>query len=213
MWRAELVERAWITLNRLNTLSDFVLIGGWATYFWVRKLKSRDIDLCIDSDHFFPLQSKLKDLGYTVAANPRLAKFEAKMEDVDVDIYTPFQSNLIIPCAEILDPQNHSVIEGFKVVKPEILIILKAQAAEDRWLSEKGFKDRADILSLLLGETDYDELNRLLEKHDNNRKISGTLERVVSRSRSEYRAIGARYEKDGVALKRKLMFRSKPSST
>jgi len=210
MWREELVERSWTIMNRLKTLSDFVLIGGWATYFWVRKLKSRDVDLCIDSEHFFLLQSKLKESGYTVAANPRLAKFEAKIEDVDVDIYTPFQSNLIIPCAEILDPRNYSVVEGFKVAKPETLIILKAQAAQDRWLSEKGFKDRADILSLLLGEIDYNELNRLLDKYDSGHNISRTLERVVSRSRSEYRTIGAAYEKHGVALKRKLTSRSKP---
>ncbi|RLF34852.1 MAG: hypothetical protein DRN08_03980 [Thermoplasmata archaeon] len=40
--------------------------------------------------------------------------------------------------------------EGFKVLKPEPLLILKQQAIQDRKNSIKGQKDRIDILSLLL---------------------------------------------------------------
>jgi len=42
----------------------------------------------------------------------------------------------------------YSAIEGFKVAIPEVLLLLKAQAAQDRWHAEKGLKDRVDMISL-----------------------------------------------------------------
>ena len=60
MWRDDIVDRAWTVLAHLRALSDFILIGGWVVYFWTRKLKSRDIDLCISQDNFYRLQGELQ---------------------------------------------------------------------------------------------------------------------------------------------------------
>jgi hypothetical protein len=61
--------------------------------------------------------------------NARLMTFEALISDVEVDIYTPFVSRLMIPCLDVCDRKLYSVIECFKVAIPEVLLLLKAQAA------------------------------------------------------------------------------------
>lgn len=56
--------------------------------------------------------------------------------------------------------------EGFMVLKPEPLLILKQHAMLDRKDSIKGQKDRVDILSLLMSKTiDFNDYIQLLEKH------------------------------------------------
>jgi predicted nucleotidyltransferase len=149
MWRDETVEESWQVLNELRNLADFVLIGGWAVYLWTHKLKSRDIDLCINQENFYKLQQELLQRNHALKRNVRLMKFEAIIDTVEVDIYTPFISKLTVPCLDILNNKLYSSIELFKVAQPEALILLKAQAAQQRWHSEKGVKDRIDIISLI----------------------------------------------------------------
>lgn len=203
MWRDEAVERSWRVLGELKGFADFVLIGGWGVYFWTRKLKSRDIDVYVDQENFYKLQSELTLRSYALKRNVRLLKFEALISDVEVDVYTPFMSRLAVPCLDVFSRVLYSVVEGFKVAFPEVLLLLKAQVARERWHAEKGLKDRVDIISLLkFADVKRDLLEQMLREYDVQGKLRDTIKRVISESRIEYRLLGLAYEKDGVQLKR-----------
>jgi len=202
MWRDELIERAWQVLNDLKTFADFVVIGGWGIYFWTKKLKSRDIDLYVSQEAFYRLQMELQQRSYTLKRNVRLRKFEALIGNVEVDVYTPFMCNLAIPCSDVMQEKLYSILEGFNVATPEVLLILKAQAAQQRWHAEKGVKDRADIISLLqFADIKTDILRNLLEKYDKEHTLLEVMRRTVTESKMEYRFLGLTYERDGAQLR------------
>jgi hypothetical protein len=95
------------------------------------------------------------------------------------------------------------VIEGFKVAIPEVLLLLKAQAAQNRWHAEKGLKDRVDIISLLkFADVKRDVLEQMLREYDAQHTLRDAIKRAISESRIEYRFLGLAYEKDGVQLKK-----------
>jgi len=183
-------------------MSSFVLIGGWAVYFWTRRLKSRDIDLCIDQNNFYSLQGELQKENVFVKRNLRLRKFEAKLGDVEVDIYTPFQSNLVIPVTSLFEKKWYTDIEGHDVALPEVLLLLKSQAARERWKSERGVKDRVDLLALLL-YSDWKEglLKELAGSFDPKQELLRVLARTVKESRVEYKYLNAQYESEGKRLR------------
>ena len=91
----------------------------------------------------------------------KLARLSMKINEIDIDINVPFYSNLAIP----LEKLRKTKIENFDVVKIEDLFILKQGAEIDRGESEKGEKDKLDILSLLFYcDVDFkDYMNRLKE--------------------------------------------------
>jgi len=203
VWRDDIVERSWHVLGELKGFADFVLIGGWGVYLWTGKLKSRDIDLYIDQKNFYKLHSELTQKGYALKRNVRLMKFEALISDVEVDIYTPFVSSLVIPCLHVFDRKLYSVIERFKVAIPEVLLLLKAQAAQDRWYAEKGLKDRVDIISLLkFADVKRHMLEQMLKDYDTQHTLRDVIKRTISESRIEYKLLELAYEKDGVQLKK-----------
>jgi len=205
LWREEAIEHSWEVLQRLHEFTDFVTIGGWGVYLWARKLKSRDIDIYIDQDNFYRLQAGALKEGFNIKRNPRLKKFEVRIEGVEVDIYTPFMCNLAVPCLDVFREGLVSNVEGFKVAVPEVLLLLKAQAAEERWGSEKGMKDRADIISLLaFVDLKLGLLRKLLKKYDPRKSIWKTVERTLRESRAEYKTLGLSYEKEGVKLRKLL---------
>ena len=203
MWRDEIVEKSWRVLADVGGLADFILIGGWGVYLWTRKLKSRDIDICIDQENFYRLQSQLLQRNYGLKRNVRLMKYEALVGDVEIDIYTPFMSKLAVPCLDMFDQKLYSLIERFKVAIPEILLLLKAQAAQQRWHAEKGVKDRVDIISLLkFADIKHAILKQMLKKYDREGTLQSVIKRTITESRVEYRFLGLAYEKDGIQLKR-----------
>lgn len=205
LWREEAIEHSWEVLQRLHGFTDFVTIGGWGVYLWARKLKSRDIDIYIDQDNFYRLQAGVLKEGFTIKRNPRLKIFEVLIEGVEVDIYTPFMCNLAVPCLDVFREGLVSNVEGFKVAVPEVLLLLKAQAAEERWGSEKGMKDRADIISLLaFVDLKTGLLKKLLKKYDSRKSLWKTVKRTLRESRAEYKTLGLSYEKDGVKLRKLL---------
>jgi hypothetical protein len=158
--------------------------------------------LYIDEDNFYKLQFELQQRKFALKRNARLKKFEAVVGDVEVDIYTPFMCNLVVPCSEVFSERLYSVIEEYKVAIPEVLILLKAQAAQQRWNSEKGIKDRTDIISILsFVDLKVDLLRKLLEKYDRQQTLLKLLKRIVTESRIEYRFLGLKYERDGVQLR------------
>jgi hypothetical protein len=203
MWRDEVVERSWRVLGELKGFADFVLIGGWGVYLWTRRLKSRVIDVYIDQESFYKLQSELTQRGYALKRNVRLMKFEVLIGDVEIDIYTPFVNRLVIPCLDVFVRKLYSVIDGFKVAIPEVLLLLKAQAAKERWHAEKGLKDRVDIISLLkFADVKRDVLEQLLAEYDTRHMLGEAIRKTISESRIEYKFLGLAYEKDGIQLKR-----------
>jgi len=191
-----------MVLGELKRLADFILIGGWGVYLWTGKLKSRDIDIYIDQENFYKLQFELLRRDYALKRNVRLLKFEALIGDVEVDIYTPFMSNLAVPCLDVFNEKLYSTIERFKVAIPEVLLLLKAQAAQQRWHAEKGMKDRVDIISLLkFADIKRDLLEQMLKKYDEKHTLREVIKKAIAESRIEYKFLGLTYEKDGVKLK------------
>jgi|SRR3989344_1787032 len=161
-WNSILTEKSWNNLIELRKKNfEFIIIGGWAAYLITKLHKSKDIDIVI-KDH--------KDLdflkkNYDLRKNDNLKKYEIKFEEIDLDIYVPFYSRLAIPAENL--KKYSTRIQGFNVIKPEVLLILKQGAEKDREHSVKGEKDRIDIITLILfSEIDFKEYLELLKKYN-----------------------------------------------
>ncbi|MFH0870660.1 MAG: hypothetical protein V1866_06420 [archaeon] len=140
-WNSLLTEKSWLLLHEIVKKYDFILIGGWAVYLLTKQQKSKDIDIVVDISEL----DKLKKEG--LIKNDRLKKYELKKEEIDVDIYVAYYSEIAIPAEEI---SKYIInVEGFKIPRPEAMIVLKQMAYTSREASVKGQKDRIDILSLV----------------------------------------------------------------
>jgi hypothetical protein len=107
------------------------------------------------------------------------------------------------PCSDVFQEKWISDIEGFKVAFPEVLLLLKAQAAKERWQAEKGVKDRVDIISLLaFVDLKFELIQRLLKKYDPKRLLLSVILRTLRESRVEYKVLGLSYERDGTKLRK-----------
>lgn len=143
-WNSLLIEKSWKILQDLKKEHfRFIVIGGWAAYLWTQQHKSKDIDIILP---------ELKDLTilkqrYSLQKNDHLKKYEVKFEDLDLDIYVPYYSQLTIPVHDIA--KETAKVQGFEVVLPEVFLLLKQGAEFDRRDSIKGQKDRIDIMTLL----------------------------------------------------------------
>lgn len=179
-WHELITEKSWRLLQRLKGKFSFILIGGWAVYLLARTQKSKDIDIIVDIGTLQQVKNQ-----YELRKNDSLRKYEVKEDGVDVDIYVPFYSALAIAP----DRVESLKIEGFDVAKPEELLILKQGAEQDRSHSEKGEKDRIDIISLLLNcEMDWKRYSRILKDNGKEQFIGELLSLV--RGFSEYRHFG-----------------------
>ena len=160
-WNSLLTEKSWNILTNISKEKfKFIVIGGWAAYLWTKAHKSKDIDIAlIDIKDLDYLKQK-----YNLKKNDRLKKYEISFDEIDVDIYTPYFSELPIP---IEDLKHYSVkIEGLNVVKQELLLILKQGAESDREKSIKGEKDRIDIMTLIFfADIDLRLYYKLLKKY------------------------------------------------
>lgn len=160
-WNSLLTEKSWNILTNISKENfKFIVIGGWAAYLWTKAHKSKDIDIAL---------TDIKDLDYlkqkyNLKKNERLKKYEISFDEIDVDIYVPYFSELPI---SIEDLKEYSVkVEGLNVVKPEILLILKQGAESGRKNSVKGEKDRIDIMTLLFSaDVDLKLYDDLLKKY------------------------------------------------
>ena len=140
-WNSLLTEKSWNLLQAIKKKFDFVLIGGWAVYLLTKQQKSKDIDIVVSLNEL----QKLKSDG--LSKNDKLKKYEIKKEEIDIDIYAEHYSQLELPVEDI--KKYVVIIEGFKVASPEVMIILKQGAYEDRKDSIKGQKDEIDIVSII----------------------------------------------------------------
>lgn len=160
-------EKSWAELKNLHRVCDFTLLGGWAVYLYTHGLKSKDIDILVDYSELPKLQK-----NFEFVKNDRLHKYEAIRGLVQIDIYTPHYSRLGIPVEDLL--ANSQVVEGFRVVRPEYLILLKIFTLSERGRTPKGRKDFLDLISLYVSLKDQPFIlaNQLIREH----KLSSSLE-------------------------------------
>jgi len=155
-----ITQKSWEELKILNKRIEFVIIGGWATYLYTRQLKSKDIDIIVDYDNL----GRLKE-AYGVTKNERLKKYEARKGEIQIDVYLPHYSEIGIPVDILIN--NSISLEGFRVVKKELLICLKIYVLKIRGRTPKGEKDFLDILSLFkVGAYDSQEIKMILKKYN-----------------------------------------------
>jgi len=197
-WHDIAIDRSWAILQKLRSSIDFVLIGGWAVYLLTGGLKSKDIDIITQPDGL----TKLRTLA-GLRKNPRLRKYECTVEGISVDVYVPFYSKLAVPVEEV--EREVFSIEGFRIPRPEILLILKQQAELERKESLKGLKDRIDIVSLLINDRlDLNVYLRFLEKH-HLANYRDRLTEVVRDARQEFGYLGIRDLRRVKLIKRSIL--------
>ncbi len=176
MYNDIITEKSWKKLQELKRRYSFVLIGGWAVYCYARGLKSRDIDFICSYDEL----QKLK-MSYELIKNDRLKKYEIHVGEFDIDIYVPFFSKLGIPVEHLMELTT--MREGFKVLIPEALLILKQYAYKDRVGSAKGEKDRLDILAMAMTDLDIGHYRTLAQQYHLDDFLS-EFRRVVQETRA-----------------------------
>ena len=183
IWPEHITNKSWRVLNELAARMNPVLIGGWAVYLWTGTLKSADVDL-------FATDDNLWKIGARVKKHPKLKKYHALIDDVDIDIYTPSTCGLVVPAGEVFKNRWYALVKEFNVLLPEPLLVLKCEAAQKRWAGRKGFKDRCDVLSLLRFERlDLKMLGEFLHRYEKI-DIAETLHEIVQKSVEEYRVLG-----------------------
>lgn len=184
LWNEIVTEKSYNLLLELKKTSKFVLIGGWANWLYSQTAKSKDIDIYINFSDFFKLQNFFVSKGISINLNRKLNKYEVKTEEVDIDIYTPDHCNLIISCKDVFNKKMFKEINGFGVVLPEVLLILKLNAEIQRHETIKGFKDRIDILSLLQ-KVKFDK-NLLFKLSKEYGVDLGLIRQIIKESSKEY---------------------------
>ncbi|MFQ6121110.1 MAG: DUF6036 family nucleotidyltransferase, partial [Methanosarcinales archaeon] len=97
-WNEIILEKSFKVLQKISKEFDFVLIGGWAVYLWTNSQKSKDIDVIIK----YEVLDYLKK-NYSLKKNDYLKKYEIIIDEIDIDIYLPYFSNLGIPVEEIMN--------------------------------------------------------------------------------------------------------------
>lgn len=166
-----ITQKSWQLLQTLRKKYDFILIGDWAVFLYTNALKSKDIDLVMEHEEIEKLREE-----FDTSKNDRLKKYEARSEEVEIDIYVPFYSNPGLPAEEL--KKYVFSLSGFNLVEKEVLAILKEKAFEARSQSVKGKKDFIDWLSLLrLEDFDFGRYRELvtLYKVDERSKLAQRL--------------------------------------
>jgi hypothetical protein len=171
-----LTDKSFLLLTELKKKFKFTLIGGWAVYFYTQSLKSKDIDIIVD---FSQLEQFKKE--FTIEKNERLKKYQIKLEEIDIDIYLPYYSDLGLPVETII--KKTTLINGFILLEKEALLLTKLKAYQDRRESVKGQKDLIDIISLvLLEDFDFNYLSDLIKKN-NLKKYWHVLEKLIQETK------------------------------
>jgi hypothetical protein len=154
-----IIEKSFKILKTLRKKYRFILIGGWAVFFYTQSLKSKDIDLVLEYDELEKLSKE-----FPISKNQRLQKYEVKIEEIDIDIYLPYFSDPGLPAEEIKKYTTRR--EGFTLPIPEVLLILKQNVYRQRKDSPRGQKDKIDIFSLLKSiDLDWTLYREILKKY------------------------------------------------
>lgn len=136
-------------LNISQNYQDSVFIGGVAVNAYMNNESgdlnlsewTSDIDLCISLAEF----GDLRDIEI-VTPNKKRSKHQISVNGVDVDVYVEHGHKLAVPYGELF--AGAKAYDGIRVAGLEHLMILKLDAAEDRWKTPKGAKDRRDVAKI-----------------------------------------------------------------
>ena len=163
-WNDLSTEKSWLLLQELVKEFDFVLIGGWAVFLWTNGLKSKDVDIVVrDYAELDKLRTR-----FGLKKNDRLKKYEFSVDEVSVDVYVPYYSQLIVPPHELIKRSER--VNGITVVEPHVLLVLKQAAELGRRETVKGVKDALDLVFLLRSQRvnlkKYRELLREIGKKE-----------------------------------------------
>lgn len=139
-------------VDRLGAdLEPSILIGGWATFVRVGGEISLDIDLITSQQSRHKLEQIVTDLS--PSNNHQGRKLRATFDDVHLDIYLPFESQLgsklRLKVEVLAEYPDELSFEKWTLLRLEAHIATKMAALLDRHSSEKGQKDAREILALL----------------------------------------------------------------
>ena len=139
-------------VDRLGSdLEPSILIGGWATFVRVGGEISLDIDLITSQQSRHKLEQMMTDLS--PSNNHQGRKLRATFDDVHLDIYLPFESQLgsklRLKVEVLAEYPDELSFEKWTLLRLEAHIGTKMAALLDRHFSEKGQKDAREILALL----------------------------------------------------------------
>jgi hypothetical protein len=145
---------------------------------------------------------KLEGL-YAVVKNPRLRKYEFLVEGVGVDLYVPFYSDLGVPAEELL--RNTTSLSGFTLPLPEYLLITKQKAELERTNSDKGLKDRIDILAMLMrSAVSIENYAKILSQYKLDHYLR-ELVRIISNAQEELRQLGMTNPREANMIRKELL--------
>ena len=134
-----------------HDLEPSILIGGWATFVRVGGEISLDIDLITSQESRHKIEQLMTDLS--PSNNHQGRKLRATIDDVHLDIYLPFESQLgnklRLKVEVLAEYPDELSFEKWTLLRLEAHIATKMAALLDRHFSEKGQKDAREILALL----------------------------------------------------------------
>ncbi len=134
-----------------HDLEPSILIGGWATFVRVGGEISLDIDLIASQESRHKLEQLMTDLS--PSNNHQGRKLRATIDNVHLDIYLPYESQLggklRLKVEVLAEYPDELSFEKWTLLRLEAHIATKMAALLDRHFSEKGQKDAREILALL----------------------------------------------------------------
>jgi len=150
-----------------HDLEPSILIGGWATFIRVGGEISLDIDLITSQESRHKLEQLMTDLS--PSNNHRGRKLRATIDNVHLDIYLPYESQLgdrlRLKVEVLAEYPDELKFEKWTLLRLEAHVATKMAALLDRHFSEKGQKDAREILALLkLGDVDPTVAAEILQR-------------------------------------------------
>lgn len=134
-----------------HDLEPSILIGGWATFVRVGGEISLDIDLITSQESRHKLEKLMTDLS--PSNNHQGRKLRATIDNVHLDIYLPYESQLggklRLKVEVLAEYPDELSFEKWTLLRLEAHVATKIAALLDRHFSEKGQKDAREILALL----------------------------------------------------------------
>lgn len=141
-WNPENTRKSYDELLRLAKDVDLVLIGGWAVYLYTNAQRSADVDIAIGYDAI----GYFRQFGIDEYEGIKVKYSDVRGTTVDLFIDEYSDADLPFPVSEIRT--NYITINGIKVVRREMLLLLKLWGYF-RIDETKHRKDVIDVVSLL----------------------------------------------------------------
>ncbi len=200
-WNKEKTKASFETLHKLAKSLEFVLIGGWAVYYYVKQQESLDVDIAISYTHtdFFR--------KYGIRQYEEINIKYSIIDGIYVDLFISEFSDKVLPVPvnEIL--KDYVQIEGIKIVDRNMLLLLKLWGYF-RSDEVKVRKDIIDVITLLFyGNLNLNKVSALIKKHKIERRRSidvlleyldkgETLLEFIGIEKAEYLKLKKKYKEE-----------------